>query len=58
MRVRPAHDRCAGQQAADRVGADVLGGPNLLTEGDIAVIREELARARPSMTRSKSCGPT
>ena len=35
------------RQAADKVGADVFGGPNLLTEGDMAVIREDLGNAMP-----------
>jgi DNA helicase IV len=33
------------RQVADKVGADVFGGPNLLTEGDMAVIREDLGNA-------------
>jgi DNA helicase IV len=30
------------RQVADRIGADVLGGPNLLTAGDIATFRDEI----------------
>ncbi len=30
------------RQVADRVGADLFGGPNLLTDGDMAVIRTDL----------------
>jgi len=31
------------RQVADRIGADVLGGPNLLTEGDIGTFRDDVA---------------
>ncbi len=30
------------RQVADRIGADVLGGPNLLTAGDVATFRDEI----------------
>ncbi|HEY2794905.1 MAG TPA: UvrD-helicase domain-containing protein, partial [Micromonosporaceae bacterium] len=30
------------RQIAERIGADVLGGGNLLTEGDVATIRDEI----------------
>jgi DNA helicase IV len=39
--VRDMVDALA-HQVADRIGADVLGGPNLLTEVDLATIRDEL----------------
>ena len=37
------------RQVADRIGADVLGGPNLLTAADIATIRDELAKTPACM---------
>jgi DNA helicase IV len=39
------------RQVADRIGADVLGGPNLLTAGDIATFRDEI-REDPSVMDS------
>ena len=39
--VRDMVDALA-RQVADRIGADVLGGPNLLTAADLATIRDEL----------------
>jgi DNA helicase IV len=39
--VRAMIDALA-RQTVDRLGADVLGGPNLLTESDLVVIRDDL----------------
>ena len=45
------------RQVADRIGTDVLGGPNLLTAADIATIRDETPRRlRRSWPRSTNCG--
>jgi DNA helicase IV len=40
--VRQMIDALAGQ-VADRIGANVVGGPNLLTNGDIVLVRDDLA---------------
>ncbi len=39
--VRQMIDALA-RQVADRVGANVIGGPNLLTNGDIVLVRDDL----------------
>ena len=45
------------RQVADKIGYDVLGGGNLLSEEDVAGIRQELRETRQVRLRWRNSGP-